>query len=179
MDNPTQPTAQPQISLTQLKPFLLTAAIIAIISAVAATISIFLFPKTPSSTYKLRCGQTTLQNCNKEQLKQNDRISLRLDVSSALSKYQNTKPDLCYYTNVAQTEKLLPAQKINLNEDDTLYGGCIKDAYSVDTKKSQFAIFINGRLLQPKFIAKVFLTKSGNQTTEEKIKNGTEIFSIE
>lgn len=153
---------------------------IALIPAVITLIAFTIFPKNFSrtlSSYTLRCGQKTLTNCTEEQLKPQDLYSLKVDAASAFAKYQDAKPDLCYTTNIAPTGKRMPVQKLNLAEN-SLYGGCIKDAYNLYKKKSEFIFFIDGQFTGQKLQAKAYLTAGDNKTVEEKIKNGVEIFNF-
>lgn len=154
--------------------------IIALVPAIIALVYLTIFPKNQSDTqtsYTLRCGQKTLVNCEKQQLKPNDLYSIKIDASGAFAKYQGDKPDLCYITNIAPDEKRLPVQKLN-PADNSLYGGCIKNAYNLYKSKSEFIFFIDGQLTMQKLEAKAYLTDAGDKTIEQKIKNAVEIFNF-
>ncbi len=128
------------------------------------------------SSYKLSCGN---KECLISQIKPNTEISLRIDASNAFAKYTNTKPNLCYYSNIEPTQNLLKWEAVTI-EGKKFMGGCIKNAYNFYQKKSQFAFFVTGKIPNQKPVVKAFITSSGEKTVEEEIKNGgIEIFNLE
>lgn len=171
---PAMPAVKPPF---KPPPILIVVSILAML-AILIPVSLIIYNKYSQKlvAYDLRCGN---KECSFSQIKPGTEISLRIDASNAFAKYTNATPNLCYYSNIEPTQNLLKWELVTI-EGKKFTGGCIKNAYNFYQKKSQFTIFVTGKIPNQKTVVKVFLTSSWKGTVGENVKNGgIEIFNLE